>query len=114
MLWNLLVHVDANESGVLDLALTNIENYLAALEGMPCAVTLLANAGAVKLFGRDCHAAERVAGLAARGVVFALCANALRKNSLEKKDLLDACTVVPAGMVELVRLQNAGYAYVKP
>ena len=33
---------------------------------------------------------------------------------LHEEDLLETCTVVAAGMVELVRLQDAGFAYVKP
>lgn len=115
MTYDLVVHMDACDKEVLDLALNNITNYLTALEGKtPCSVTLVANAAAVKLFTHDCPQATRVVELAGRGVSFRLCANALRKHNLQKEDLLDACTVVAAGMVELVRLQDAGCAYVKP
>lgn len=115
MAYDLVVHMDACDMNLLDLALNNIANYLAALEGKtPCSVTLVANAAAVKLFTRDCPKASRIAELASRGVRFKLCANALRSQNLQETDLLESCTVVPAGMVELVRLQDAGFAYVKP
>lgn len=115
MAHDLVVHIDACDRDLLDLALNNITNYLAALEGKtPCSVTLVANADAVKLFTRDCPQSARIAELAARGVNVKLCANALRKHNLHEEDLLETCTVVAAGMVELVRLQDAGFAYVKP
>lgn len=115
MTYDLVVHMDACDKDLLDLALNNITNYLTALEGKtPCSVTLVANAAAVKLFTRDCPQTARIAELADKGVIFRLCANALRKHNLQREDLVDACTVVPAGMVELVRLQDAGCAYVKP
>ena len=92
----------------------DITNYLAGLEGTPCSVSLVANAAAVKLFTKDCPKADRVNELAAKGVAFKLCANALRAQQLQKEDMLAACIIVPAGVVELVRLQDAGHAYVKP
>ena len=75
---------------------------------------LTRNAAAVKLFTKDCPKADRVNELAAKGVAFKLCANALRAQQLQKEDMLAACIIVPAGVVELVRLQDAGHAYVKP
>lgn len=115
MAYDVVLHLDTEDTSILDLSLGNIENYLAALEDThPCSVTLVANAGAVKLFTRDSAQAERIQGLAARGVAFDICANALRKHRMDRDALLDACVVVPAGVVELVRLQDAGFAYVKP
>ena len=29
-------------------------------------------------------------------------------------ELIDGCEVVPAGIVELIRLQQEGFAYIKP
>ena len=113
--YDLCVHVDQNDPGLLGLALNNIANYMAALPGETFRVRLVANGPAVQLFksGATPHDA-RIAELAAKGVTFALCANALKAFSVDKQALVSGCEVVPAGVVELVQLQRAGFAYIKP
>jgi intracellular sulfur oxidation DsrE/DsrF family protein len=41
------------------------------------------------------------------------CENAMRAHHILSSDLLSGVTTVPSGIVELVRKQEAGYAYVK-
>ena len=115
MNYDLVVHVDMNDAGILGLALNNITNYLAALPDENCTVRLVANGPAVQMFRKDtCAHADRITDLASHGVTFALCANALKNFSVNHDELLATCEVVPAGVVELVRLQRAGFAYIKP
>ena len=45
MFYDLLVHVDLPDESRFVMALGNINNYLAALNGEPCTVVLLANVG---------------------------------------------------------------------
>jgi intracellular sulfur oxidation DsrE/DsrF family protein len=59
--------------------------------------------------------AERMKALIAQGVVFKICLNTLNEFKLDvQKDLVIPMTVVPAGVAELVKLQQEGYAYIKP
>ena len=48
MFYDLLVHVDLPDESRFVMALGNISNYLAALNGEPCTVVLLANGGAAR------------------------------------------------------------------
>lgn len=115
MYYNLLVHVDLPEEQRFGMALSNVENYRAALPDESFEVVVLANAGAVRFLKRDDNAhAEGVRALAEQGVVFRACRNALRKAAIDPAELLDCVAVVPAGIVEIVRLQREGYAYIKP
>ena len=43
-----------------------------------------------------------------------LCANALADTKIDHARLWPGCSVVPAGLVEVVRLQREGFAYIKP
>ena len=52
--------------------------------------------------------------LAQAGVSFRVCANAMKKVPITKEDLLPCVEVVPAGVVEIVRLQREDFAYIKP
>ena len=47
-------------------------------------------------------------------LVLLLCANALADNKIDHADIWPGCDVVPAGLVEIVRLQREGFAYIKP
>ena len=89
--------------------------YLAALNGEPCTVVLLANGGAASFLARKDNAqTEAIEKLAQAGVSFRVCANAMKKVPITKEDLLPCVEVVPAGVVEIVRLQREDFAYIKP
>ncbi len=47
------------------------------------------------------------------GVVFAACENTMKREKLEKKDLVELSTTVPSGVSEVVRKQEEGFAYIK-
>ena len=115
MFYDLLVHVDLPDESRFVMALGNISNYLAALNGEPCTVVLLANGGAARFLARKDNAqTETIEKLAQAGVSFRVCANAMKTVPNTKEDLLPCVEVVPAGVVELVRLQRENFAYIKP
>ena len=115
MFYDLLVHVDLPDESRFVMALGNINNYLAALNGEPCTVVLLANGGAARFLARKDNAqTEAIEKLAQAGVSFRVCANDRKKVPITKEDLLPCVEVVPAGVVEIVRLQREDFAYIKP
>ena len=114
MYYDLLVHIDLADDQHFHIALNNVRFYLDALPGEKFSVVVLANAGAVRHLLRDAPQADSARALATRGVRFKACANALRLNGITQDMLLEGVEVVPAGVVELVRLQREGFAYVKP
>ena len=48
------------------------------------------------------------------GVSFHACRNTLASKGLEESDLIEGIETVPEGAVEVTRLQNEGYAYMRP
>ncbi len=115
MHYDLLVHVDLPDAGRMSMALTNIKNYQKALVGQEYTVVVLANAGAVPFYlpSNETHT-ETIKELSEQGVVFKACQNALNKNNIKAEELPAFVQVVPAGIVEIVDLQRAGFAYLKP
>jgi uncharacterized protein len=51
--------------------------------------------------------------LHADGVVFAACENTMKREKLEKKDLVELSTTVPSGVSEVIRKQEECFAYIK-
>ena len=77
--------------------------------------SLVANGPAVKLFVPAQAELQKTAEeLMARGLKLRLCKNALDANKMTAADLWPGCEVVPAGLVEIVELQNKGFAYIRP
>jgi intracellular sulfur oxidation DsrE/DsrF family protein len=108
--------VDRENQGRLLAALNNIQNLFAQAGPENANVCVVANGTAVNLFQRErpepySEDIERLSGL---GVHFLLCRNSLSNMDIPESSLLGTCKVVPAGILELVRLQMEGYAYVKP
>jgi Uncharacterized conserved protein len=57
--------------------------------------------------------AQLLKELVAQGIVFSVRANALKGIGFSKESLPDFTTVVPAGVVELIKKQEEGCAYIK-
>ncbi len=109
-------HLDWDEEPRLIMALNNIENLLKDNAVENATVYLVANGVSVKLLRQE-RAAEyagRIKKLADTGVKFYVCNNSLRNLEIKPEELVDGCQVIPAGITELIRLQDEGCAYVKP
>jgi intracellular sulfur oxidation DsrE/DsrF family protein len=113
MRYDVLFHFD-HDRQALDIAFSNINNYLDAFPGDSPAVALVVNGPGVLLLDRDGEYAERIRGALARGVAVKVCNNALRAFEIDPGRLCPGCEVVPAGVVAIVELQRQGFAYVKP
>ncbi len=115
MNYDLLVHVDDNDAARLNLAFNNCANYAAALPGETFQTVMVVTGPAAKLFSRSNEAqAARGMQLMQQGLSIRICRNALKAAELTPEDVWEGCELVPAGMVEIVKLQRSGFAYVKP
>ena len=118
MNYDVCLHLDARDPAILGLVLRNAENYLNGLPGETFQLDVVANGGGATLFAAEgadiAELKARASALMARGVRFKICANALAENGIAHDRLWPGCVVVPAGLVEVVRLQREGFAYIKP
>ncbi|MBW1827866.1 MAG: DsrE family protein [Deltaproteobacteria bacterium] len=109
-------HIDWEKEERLVMALNNITNLLKAVSPEEAAVYVLANGAAVKLFQRESafQYAPDIQRLFQQGVRFLICSNSLNNFGILREDLLGPCEAIDAGIVELIRFQAEGYAYIKP
>ena len=111
-----LFHIDWDQEDRLLIAL-NDANSLWKEEFAPeFAACFVANGPAVNLFRKDraVHYVSAVEELHMKGAQFMVCKNSLLNLGLTLEDLIKPCERVPSGIVEIIRLQQDGYAYVKP
>jgi intracellular sulfur oxidation DsrE/DsrF family protein len=62
----------------------------------------------------DSLVAEKVSDALADGVKIVACMNSMKAQGLKKDDMLNGIDYVQAGIVELIKLQAAGWAYIRP
>ena len=109
-------HIDSNDEGRIIMAINNVKNLLKEISPDKASICLLINGAAVELLKRPMSRAyaDQISLLSNKAVRFLACNNSLINMKTDKNELHESCEVVKAGIIELVRLQNDGYAYIKP
>ncbi|WP_049900277.1 DsrE family protein [Halococcus agarilyticus] len=107
-------HLIEGGSDEQDLALTLAEN-LAGDESIDMDdIAVLAQAEGIDPVTTDGEKSDRVESLVDDGVSVKACSNTLEMFDLTESDLVDGVETVSSGVGELTRLQNDGYAYIRP
>jgi intracellular sulfur oxidation DsrE/DsrF family protein len=118
----LVIHVDQNDVDVMKLALNNTRNanelYKAA--GEELTVEIVCYSQGLHMLRDDTSPVKpeiRELRKVVPQVTFGACNNT--KTAMEKREgkpvpIIEEAHIVPAGIVRLVELQEAGYAYAKP
>lgn len=109
------VVVEVNQPGSIayGIVLGNVENLKKALAPDPVEVEVVCEGAGLDMLYVNGSQADRVKKLHTKGVVFAACANTIRFKKIDRKKLLPFVVVVPAGVAEVVRKQEAGWSYLK-
>ena len=110
--YKVLFHIDYISR--IDLVLENLNNLLSDIRESDIKVELVANFEAITLLMNNSKYKAKLKELAARGVIFAACANAMRAHNLTKKDMLDFAIIVPSAVGELTKKQTLGWGYIRP
>jgi len=115
-------HVDENDPAVMNMALNNaqnVQNYYAA-QGDEAVIEIVAYGPGLNMFvaGKS-PVADRISTMSLEidDITFSACGNTHRKMSQKAGSdvaLLPEAQIVPSGVVQLVTLQQKGYAYIRP
>ena len=116
------IHVNQNDPQVINMALNNVANVQRYYhdKGEEVIIEVVAyGPGLTMLIDGQSPVADRIAAMSLEipELSFAACGNtldAMRQKAGGEVSLLDEASVVPSGVVRLIELQEAGYAYVRP
>ena len=116
------IHVDQNDPAVMNMALNNVANVISYYKDQGDTVTVEVvtyGPGLTMLIEGQSPVADRISQMALEhdSLTFDACANKLagmEKKAGAKIPLMAEATVVPSGVVQLITLQEDGYAYVRP
>jgi len=115
-------HVDQNDPKIMNLTLNNVQNVTSYYEsiGDTVEIQVVAYGPGLHMLRADTSpVSDRIAtiSLELEGVTFAACGNTHRKMEAQSGntvELLDEAEMVMSGVVQLVTLQEQGWAYVRP
>ncbi|OED38814.1 hypothetical protein AB833_18130 [Chromatiales bacterium (ex Bugula neritina AB1)] len=116
------IHVDENDPKRMNMALNNVANIKKYYDsiGETVAIELVAYGPGLHMMREDTSPVkERIAvmSLEIENLTFSACGNThsnMSKKAGKEITLLDEVSLVPSGVVQLVSLQEKGYAYVRP
>lgn len=98
--WNLALNVAGNVQK--ELGADNVE------------VALVAFGPGIEMLTADSEVAGRLGEAINRGLAVEACSNSMRMFKINQEDLAKNVAVVPAGAVEIIKLQRAGWSYLRP
>lgn len=112
-----VIQISSNDPAIQKLALNNASNLQKALGMDNVVIEVVAYGPGLSVLTDSSKEGTRVASLAQMDIQFSACGNTMKK--MEKKTgkapvLVEGVTVVPAGVVRIMELQEQGYAYIKP
>jgi hypothetical protein len=96
-----------------NLTLGNIANAIEGIGADGADIELVVYGPGIAMLKKDSPVAERIAAALKSGVHINACQNSMRAAHLEAADLAPGVGSVPSGVVELIRREHAGYAYVR-
>jgi len=104
--------VTEDDSRKWNSILANISNVQEELRQVDIAVVVIGPG--LGMLKADALTANRVQDAMAAGVRFVACGNSMHAQGLTKDDMIDGIAYAKAGYVEVMRLQQQGYAYIRP
>jgi intracellular sulfur oxidation DsrE/DsrF family protein len=115
-------HVDQNDPKLMNLTLNNVQNVTKYYEsiGDTVEIQIVAYGPGLNMYRADTSPVQdRISTIALQipTVTFAACGNTLHKmeaKSGKPVELVSEAEVVPSGVVQLISLQEQGWAYVRP
>jgi intracellular sulfur oxidation DsrE/DsrF family protein len=109
-----VLQVSDGDAARWNLALNNAKNLQSDLGAANVDIEIVAYGPGIGMLKADSVVGNRVDEALSAGVKVLACENTMRGQKLAKPDMLKGIDYVPAGVVEIMRRQQQGWAYIRP
>lgn len=110
----IVIQINENDLKKWNTVLGNIRNIRSEFGDGRVDFTVVAIGPGLGMVTAESLSANGVQEAQAEGVRFVACGNSMKTQAITKDDLLDGVEVATAGYVEIVRLQQRGWSYLRP
>jgi len=111
---HIVMQVSDADPGKWQLALNNAENVQQALGKDKVTVEIVAYGPGLNMLKADSKVAAGVNAALDRNVNVVACGVTMKKMNVTKADLIGGVSVVPGGVIEIMKRQSEGWSYVRP
>lgn len=101
-------------AGKWNLALNNAKNVQDALGKDNVDVEIVVYGPGIDMLKLDSEVGNRINKAVTEGVQIVACENTMAAKKLTKADMLPSISYVPGGVIELMKRQKEGWAYIRP
>jgi intracellular sulfur oxidation DsrE/DsrF family protein len=111
---HVVFQVSDNDPGKWNLALNNAKNVQDAFGANKVDVEIVVYGPGIGMLKAEAPTANRVTGATKDGVQIVACENTMTAQKLTKADMNPAIGYVPGGVIEIMKRQGEGWAYIRP
>jgi intracellular sulfur oxidation DsrE/DsrF family protein len=109
-----VLQVSDNDPQKWNLALNNAQNMQEALGKDNIQIEIVAYGPGLNMLKANSKVAPRLNAALDANVELAACATTMKKMKVTKADLVGGAVVVPGGVIEIMKRQSEGWAYIRP
>ena len=110
----MVIQVSDNDPAKWTLALNNARNAQADLGRDRVDLEIVAYGPGINMLKMESTSANRVREALRAGIAIVACENTMDAQKLDRQDMLSEISYVPAGVVQLMKRQQQGWAYIRP
>jgi len=112
-LHSIVFHVNENDPAKWNKILSIVHNVQQEMGPESVEAEIVVHGDGLYMVKAESEVANRLTEAQKEGVVLAACAVTLKRQHLTEQDLQPGVKIVPIGVVEVIRKQEAGWSYVK-
>lgn len=109
-----VVQVSEADPARWNLVLNNVKNLQDDLGAKNVAIEIVAYGPGIGMLKFDAPTNSRVSEALKSGVAVQACENTMRNQKLAQADMHPGISYVPAGVVQIIKRQQEGWAYLRP
>ncbi len=109
-----VLQVSENDPAKWNLVLNNAANLQKDVGRENIEVEIVAFGPGINMLKAESEVGNRIQEATEAGVAVMACQNTMNKQKLKKEDMLSTVDYVPSGVVEIMKKQQQGYAYLRP
>ncbi len=109
-----VIQVSENDPAKWNLILNNTANLQKDVGKANIDVEIVAFGPGINMLKAESEVGNRVQEATEAGVAVMACQNTMNRQKLKKEDMLGVVGYVPSGVVEIMKKQQQGYAYLRP
>ena len=109
-----VVQVSEADPARWNLVLNNVKNLQDDLGANNVTIEIVAYGPGIGMLKLDAPTSSRVTDAAKAGVLIQACENTMRNQKLVRADMHPNVSYVPAGVTQIVKRQQEGWAYLRP